>query len=201
MVIMQVAGMRRLYHGQPARSRENLVSFDLRLASQADALELQALIESSARSLLAPFYTQRQIELALGTVLGVDSLLIEDRTYFVAERDEKLVGGGGWSRRKTPFGSDHGAHRDSALLDPATDSARIRAFFVDPGHARHGIGTALLGACEEAAAAEGFRFFELVATLGGVPLYERRGYVAGERFDVDLPDGERFPVVRMRKTY
>ena len=176
------------------------MNFDLRLANRGDVVELKMLIEKSARTLLAPFYTERQIVLALDSSLGVDSQLILDRTFFVAVHLGVLVGCGGWSRRKTLFGSDHGANRESALLDPASDAARIRAFFVEPSQARRGIGTAILKACEEAASAEDFRRFELVATLGGVPLYERFGYVAVERFDVDLRDGHRFPVVRMRKS-
>ena len=176
------------------------MKFALRLARQEDRLALRSLIERSARELLASFYTKRQIESALETVLAVDSQLIEDGTFFVAVNGETILGCGGWSRRKTPFGGDHGAYRDSALLAPGTDAARVRAFFVDPGWARRGIGTAILAACEQAALEEGFRTLELVATLGGVPLYERRGFVAVERFDVDLSDGERIPVIRMNKS-
>ena len=171
----------------------------IRPAVPADTDELRALIDRSARELLASYYTQRQSQLALESVLGLDSQLIEDGSFFTAVDGHAILGCGGWSRRKTPFGSDHGAYRDSALLDPTTDAARIRAFFVEPAHARRGIGTAILIACERAAATEGFQKLELVATLGGVPLYERRGYVACEHFAVDLPDGERFAVIRMRK--
>ncbi|HEX8817446.1 MAG TPA: GNAT family N-acetyltransferase, partial [Terriglobales bacterium] len=117
----------------------------------------------------------------------------------VVEAEGRIVGCGGWSRRKTMFGSDHGPVKDDAWLDPAKDAARVRAFFVHPEWARRGIGTVLLRACEEAARAEGFLKLELVATLPGVLLYEKRGFEAGERFEVPLADGKALPVVRMVK--
>ena len=176
----------------------------LRLATSGDAPELEKLIEVSVRVLQRTDYTEAQREGALGTVFGVDTQLIADKTYYVAvTRDsdgrEIVVGCGGWSRRKTLFGSDHGPYRVNELLDPVKDAAKIRAFFVHPEWARRGIGTLILNACEEAACDAGFRRFEMGATLTGVPMYAARGYTEVERILVPLKNGESLPVVRMAK--
>jgi len=176
----------------------------IRDARSADVPTLHRLIEASVRGLQAGDYTQAQIEGALGGVLGLDTQLIEDQTYFVAEsRDESgevvAVGCGGWSYRKTLFGSDHGPGREEALLDPATDAAKIRAIFVHPEWARRGIGSLMLKYCEDAAFAAGFHCFEMGSTLTGVPLYLLKGYREIERIVVPLPNGEALKVVRMSK--
>ena len=171
----------------------------LRLANIEDVFALESLIKASARG-LREGYSAEQVEAALGNALGVDRQLIRGRTYFLVEAGEELVGCGGWSKRKTLFGSDHGPVKDDAWLDPATDAARIRAFFVHPAWARRGIGTQLLGACEAAAIAAGFCRLELAATLPGVPLYKARGFEEFARLEVSLQGGQVLPVVRMRKT-
>jgi GNAT superfamily N-acetyltransferase len=170
----------------------------LRLAEARDIPALEALIPLSTRALQAPYYSASQIEGALGSVFAVDRQLIADGTYFVVEEGATIVGCGGWSKRKTLYGGDHG--RDASadtLLDPTSEPARIRAFFVHPRWARRGIGRQLLRACEDAAAVAGFRDLELVATLVGVPLYAAGGYRALERFDIALANGVQLPVVRM----
>jgi GNAT superfamily N-acetyltransferase len=173
----------------------------LRLATAGDVPALEALIAQSARLLQATAYAPAQIEAALGTVFAVDDQLIADGTYFVVERGDAIIGCGGWSRRKTLFGSHHASSAgDDSLLDPAHDAARIRAFFVHPAHARQGIGSLLLAACERAAFAAGFRRLELVATLTGEPLYRAFAFRVAERYDVTLPNGLPLPVVRMVKT-
>jgi GNAT superfamily N-acetyltransferase len=177
---------------------------DIRLAQNADIPALHQLIEASVRGLQAGDYTPRQIEGALGGVLGLDTQLIADQTYFLAESfaDDgltALAGCGGWSYRKTLFGSDHGPGREAELLDPGVDAARIRAIFVHPAWARRGIGSAILKHCEDAAEAAGFRRFEMGSTLTGVPLYSLKGYVEVERVAVPLPNGEAVTVVKMRK--
>jgi len=179
-------------------------SIHIRIADVGDAPVLHKLIESSVRGLQPADYTPAQIEGALGTALGLDTQLLADGTYFVAEipipaGGAIAVGCGGWSFRKTLFGSDHGPDRETALLDPATDAARIRAIFVHPEWARRGIGTLILKHCEDAAMAAGFRCFEMGSTLTGVPLYRPKGYMETERIAVPLPNGEALPVVRMRK--
>ncbi len=170
----------------------------------ADIPILHRLIEESVRGLQAGDYTQRQIEGALGGVLGLDTQLIADESYFIAEmrddgRKPAAVGCGGWSKRKTLFGSDLGPGREAALLNPPSEPARIRAIFVHPAWARRGIGSLILAHCENAAKSAGFRCFEMGSTLTGVPLYRLKGYRELERIEVPLPNGEVLPVVRMRK--
>ena len=149
-------------------------------------------------------YSLAQLEGALGTYLGVDTQLIDDGTYFVAEVEREagrvMVGCGGWSKRKTLFGADHRPGRENALLDPAVDAAKIRAFFIHPDWARRGIGSRILQACEEAAQAAGFKRYEMGATLTGVALYEAKGYKAIDYVEISLTNGEVLKVVRMGKS-
>ncbi len=177
--------------------------FQLRLATEDDIPALHALIEASVRGLQADDYTPAQIEGALGTVLGLDTQLVADRTYFLAEaviqNEKKLAGCGGWSNRKTLFGADRGPGREPAMLVPATDAAKVRAIFVHPDFARRGLGSLILATVEDAARAAGFSRFEMGSTLTGVPLYRLKGYVEVERIAVPLGNGESLPVVKMVK--
>src|ERR1700716_1873123 len=174
-------------------------AWSLRLAREADISALKNLIALSSRGLRANYYSAAQIEGALGSVFGVDRQLIRDGTYFVVESVSQLIGCGGWSKRKTLFGSDHQTGRDDAELDPAREPARIRAFFVHPDWARRGIGHAILEVCEKAIREAGFSSIELAATLPGEPFYAAFKYSALERYDVPLTNGLSLPVVRMRK--
>src|SRR5277367_4747489 len=178
--------------------------FTLRLATNEDIPALHALIEASIRGLQAGDYTPAQIEGALGTVLGLDTQLVKDQTYFIAtslDQNTKArsaaAGCGGWSKRKTLFGADRGPGREPELLDPAVDAAKVRAIFVHPAFARRGLGSLILATVEAAARAAGFTRYEMGSTLTGVPLYRRKGYVEVERIAVPLPNGEALPVVRM----
>lgn len=178
--------------------------FDIRVATREDIPALSELIEQSVRVLQAPDYTTAQMDGALGTLLGVDSQLIADGTYFVVESpagENKIVivACGGWSKRRTLFGADRSPDREDDLLDPAKEAAKIRAFFVRPGWERRGIGTLLLSICENAARDAGFSRFELGSTLTGVALYRARGYEEIERIDAPLPNGEKLGIVKMRK--
>lgn len=174
--------------------------FKLRIATLADTEKLHALIALSVRGLMPQEYTPSQLESALGNWLGLDTQLIKDQTYFVVEtHDREMVGCGGWSKRKTPYGSDHRANREDELLDPATEAAKIRAFFVHPEWSRRGIGKMLLDASESAAREAGFRKLEMGATLTGIPLYARYGYVAGERVGLPLEGGDVLEIVKMTK--
>ncbi|HLZ12462.1 MAG TPA: GNAT family N-acetyltransferase [Candidatus Acidoferrum sp.] len=180
-------------------------TFHVRLATQADIPTLHALIESSIRVLQANDYTPAQIEGALGTVLGLDTQLVADQTYFVAETSDSsgaktIVACGGWSKRKTLFGSDRAAVREPEFLDPSADAAKIRAIFVHPAWSRRGLGTLLLETCENAAQSAGFSRFEMGSTLTGVPLYKLRGYQVVEPIAVPLRNGEALPVIRMAKS-
>jgi GNAT superfamily N-acetyltransferase len=180
------------------------LNLSLRLATPTDIPALHQLIEISVRTLQSNDYTPEQIEGALGTVLGLDTQLVKDGTYFIAEARAAcachLAGCGGWSKRKTLFGSDRADVREPELLDPQTDAARIRAFFTHPDFVRRGIGSKILETCENAARLAGFSCFEMGATLTGVPLYLARGYKILERIEVPLANGHTLPVVRMSKS-
>ena len=171
----------------------------IRKATLADRSAIERLIEESARGLSRGDYSEREIEAALAAIFGVDTSLILDGTYFVAEAGATLIGCGGWSRRKTLFGGDQFAGRDAGELDPELEPAKIRAFFVHPAHARKGVGRALLAACEAEARASGFRSLELLATLPGVRLYAACGYEAGARVWHEAGGGVRIEFVPMRK--
>jgi len=170
-----------------------------RLARETDVAAIEALIPLSVHGLQATHYSPAQMEAALGSVFGVDRQLIRDGTYFVVEQKGGIVGCGGWSKRKTLFGSDHQTNRDDAELDPVRDSARIRAFFIHPAWARRGIASVILEQCEKAIREAGFRSVELASTLPGIPFYAAFGYAAGERKEVPLGGGLTLAVVRMTK--
>lgn len=172
----------------------------IRPAIFAEIPALEQLIAASVRGLSVSYYSPEQIESALIHVFGVDTQLIADGTYFVAELDGQIVGCGGWSKRKTLFGGDQAKAGEDNLLDPAIDPARIRAFFIHPDFARRGIGKQIIEACEQAAAAAGFQQLEMAATLPGEPMYAAVGYDVIERFDLPFPNGVVLPLVRMGKT-
>jgi GNAT superfamily N-acetyltransferase len=186
----------------------------LRLAVPEDIPVLRELIEASVRGLQTEDYTPAQIDGALRAVFGVDSQLIADGTYIVAEAELSdpdfadpnrrksgavIVGCGGWSKRKTLYGSDHWTGREDVLLDPRQDAAKIRAFFVHPDWARRGVGTLILEACENAARAAGFTRFEMGATLTGAKLFGVKGYVAVKPISIPLANGKSLPVIHMEK--
>jgi GNAT superfamily N-acetyltransferase len=203
------------------------MKISIRLAETRDIPELRRLIEASVLGLQAADYSPAQLKHALEAVYGVDTRLIADGTYFVAEapaddnregdnndRSEdnneeshtpessprEIVGCGGWSRRKTLYGGDQFAGREDSLLDPAIDAAKIRAFFVHPAWARRGIGGMILEACESAAKAVGFHRLEMGATLTGIPFYKAKGYSELEKTEAPLREGLRLPLVRMAKS-
>jgi GNAT superfamily N-acetyltransferase len=168
-----------------------------RLATTADLDAMYTLMQTSIAELQKPYLSAEQIA-ASRAIMGLDSQLVTDQTYFVVEIDGQLAGCGGWSRRATLYGSDTTPGRSAALLDPNTDAARIRAMYTHPAHARKGVGRLLLALCERAAASEGFRRAELVATLSGQALYTACGYVAIEHFS-DARGGTAVPLVRMSR--
>jgi GNAT superfamily N-acetyltransferase len=186
----------------------------LRLAVPEDVPVLRELIDASVRGLQTQDYTPAQIEGALKTVFGVDSRLIADGTYIVAQAERTaieragaknapsewiIVGCGGWSKRKTLYGSDHWTGREDALLDPLCDAAKIRAFFIHPDWARRGVGSMILQACENAASSAGFTRYEMGATLTGAKLFGAKGYVAVKPISIPLVNGESLPVLHMEK--
>jgi GNAT superfamily N-acetyltransferase len=160
---------------------------------------IQQLIAESARKLSREHYNDAQIEGAIATVFGVDTTLIEDGTYFVVESDGQLAGCGGWSKRKTLFGGDQYSSRDTAYIDPETDPAKIRAFFVHPAHARKGIARMILSRCEDEARAAGYHALELLSTLPGIEFYKSCGFVELGNFQLDLTETVKLEFVPMRK--
>lgn len=196
---------------------------EITLATTEDTPALQQLIRESVATLSADYYTAAQIASGLSHVFGVDTQLILDGTYFIARVENEIAGSGGWSKRRTLFGGDQmksggdesteasGARSErgrprsqnqvDALLDPTTEAARIRAFYVHPRWSRRGVASQILTACEDAAKAAGFARVELVATLPGEPFYLSRGYEKLEAMQLETPDGESLPAFRMTKTF
>ena len=168
-----------------------------RTAVRDDISALVALMEAAIGELQRDFLDEAQIE-SSRAIMGLDIQLIDDGTYYVVECDAQLAGCGGWSRRATLYGGDHSAGRDSALLDPARDPARVRAMYTHPAFTRRGVGRLVLSLCEAAAAAEGFTQLELMSTLAGAPLYRAAGFVEIERTE-DASGGAPVPIIRMRK--
>ena len=198
-------------------------TYSIRKATRSDVPALKSLVEASVRGLGPLQYSERQIELSLQHLFGIDTLLIDDGTYYVAETEvaetevaetevaetevaetevsgARIIGCGGWSVRKTPFGGDQAEAQDPERRDPATDPAVIRAFFVHPNATRQGIGRRLLDVCESAARDAGFTHFELTATLTGYPLYAACGYEDVEAVEIPLADGVTLSAIRMKKT-
>jgi GNAT superfamily N-acetyltransferase len=160
---------------------------------------MRAIMNRAIAELLKPYLPPDAVAASF-EIMGLDSQLIADGTYFAVIDNEQIVGCGGWSRRATLFGGDHTAGRNAALLDPKTEPARVRAMYTDPAHVRRGIGRMVLDACEHAARAEGFGSVELAATLAGEPLYRACGYEVIERFMSRTSSGIEIPLLRMGKS-
>jgi N-acetylglutamate synthase-like GNAT family acetyltransferase len=176
-----------------------LNDYIIRKATLADRSNIQSLIEVSARGLSRNEYSEEQIEAAIEYIFGVDSDLICDGTYFVAEASGVLVGCGGWSKHRNMFGGDHYQNREAGLLDPSSEPAKIRAFFVHPDWARKGVGKTILLLCESEARNSGFQSTELMSTLPGIGFYESCGYKEGEAVVKNLSNDIELPFVRMIK--
>ena len=170
-----------------------------RLATEIDAPVLRELMELAIDRLQDEVPTREQVR-ASHAVMGIDTQLIADRTYFIVERDGQLAGCGGWSNRETLFGGDHSAGRNARLLDPKSEAARIRAMYTHPDHVRQGVGKLVLALCESAAADAGFARVEMMATLAGEKLYSACGYAPIERVEAGPIDGVTVPMIRMSKS-
>jgi GNAT superfamily N-acetyltransferase len=173
------------------------VTLTSRLATREDIPLLVPVIRAAIDELQQGFLDDAQIT-SSHAIMGIDTQLIDDGTYFVVEANGQIAGCGGWSRRATLYGGDHSAGRDAALLDPRRDPAKVRAMYTHPAFARRGVGRLVLSLCEAAAAAEGFTRLELMATLSGLPLYEAAGFEAVEHLE-DASGGTPVPLVKMRK--
>ncbi len=175
------------------------MAVEIRVATMADCPAITQLIAESARGLGKPDYTDEVIDAALKGIWGLDTQLVRDGTYFLVYVNNDLAACGGWSFRKTLFGSDNDDSRDAATLDPTTDAARIRAFFVRPIYSRQGIGSALLKRCETEARKAGFRSLSLGSTLPGQRLYAAHGFIPAKPIDHDRGDGTLMQVIPMSK--
>jgi len=171
----------------------------LRVAQHDDIPAMEALIARSGIELSKGFYTDEQAQAVTRHVFGVDTQLVTDQTYFVIEQNGQMVACGGWSKRATLFGADRTKGDADPLLDPATQPARIRAFFVSPDAPRQGLGRMLLNHCAAKAAEAGFTALELAGTMPGVPLYLACGFRVVEDFEITLPGEVKVPLSRMRK--
>ena len=168
-----------------------------RLARGSDVETLRDLMDRAIAELQQGFLDEAQIA-SSRAIMGLDTQLIDDGTYFVVECGGQIAGCGGWSRRATLYGGDHSSSRDASLLDPAKDAARVRAMYTHPSHTRKGIGKLILSLCENAARAEGFSSVQLMATMSGIPLYTACGYEPQEQV-FDDRGGVPVPLVRMTK--
>jgi GNAT superfamily N-acetyltransferase len=173
------------------------MEFTSRVATREDLPGLQPVIEAAIGELQKGFLDAAQIE-SSRSIMGLDTQLIDDGTYFVVEAGGRFAGCGGWSRRATLYGGDHSAGRDAALLDPAVEPAKVRAMYTHPDFARRGVGRLILGLCEDAARVEGFRVLDLMGTMAGRPLYASAGFRVVEHLS-DAAGGTPVPLVRMRK--
>ncbi len=169
-----------------------------RLAAEADLPALHHLMKRAMTNFLPDFLEPEQVEASF-EIMGVDSRLIADGTYFTVFDGDALAGCGGWSRRETLFGGDHTFGRNPRLLDPVGEAARVRAMYTDPDHARKGVGRLILKLCEDAARAENFTRAELAATAAGVPLYKACGYAPMRAWDEVTSTGVPVPLVLMGK--
>jgi GNAT superfamily N-acetyltransferase len=173
----------------------------IRLARLTDVAAIESVMRESLVHIGRDWYEHRQVESALKYIAIADPQIIRDGTYYVIEDDAAVVACGGWSRRGKLFAGrgDAGAE-DSRMLDPTSEPARIRAMFVHPGHARRGLGRLILNTSEEEAMAAGFRRFELMALLPGVPLYLTCHYLSLDEVQIELPDGVTLSAIRMSKS-
>lgn len=171
---------------------------NIRLATQDDLSAMMDLMTMSITILLKPYLPPKGV-VGSFDIMGLDTQLVKDKTYFVVELDKKIVGCGGWSRRATLFGGDHTDGREPRLLDASSESARVRAMYTHPDYTRRGIGSIILTESEEAAKTEKFSKVELAATLSGEPLYRARGYLPVEYFSSKASNGAEIPLIRMEK--
>ena len=173
--------------------------FSHRVATLDDLDALRGVMRRSIETLQDGFLTPEQVRVS-HQVMGLDTQLVSDGTYFVVEEEGRIAGCGGWSWRSTLYGGDRSVvEREPQALDPRTEPARIRAMYTDPAFVRRGVGRLILRLCEEAAMRAGFHSATMMATMAGVPLYAACGYIEVEAILSDAIEGTRVPLVRMEK--
>lgn len=189
--------MKRIMH----TLREKMEHWTVRTAQFNDIEALNQLIHVSARTLSQENYSSQEIEDLIQFVFGVDSELIDDQTYFIIDKEGVYVACGGWSKRRTLFGSDACETRERGYLDPSQDAAKIRAFFVHPAFSRQGLAKLLLDQCEKAAQESGFKKMELMSTLSGVKFYQSQGYTGEHTLNYTLPNNRVVKFLPMWKKF
>ncbi|MBL4659652.1 MAG: GNAT family N-acetyltransferase [Alcanivoracaceae bacterium] len=175
------------------------MKYQTRLAHLDDIEQISKLIQLSARKLAGKFYKKSTIESALTGAFGVDTQLIKDQTYYLICNKDEMIACGGWSYRKTLFGSDTNNLRDAKKLNPKTKAAKIRAFFIHPEYARQGLGLQLLNLCEEMARKRGFKQAQLMSTLSGIDFYKKNGYQGDEYIDHNMDESNKIKFLPMIK--
>tara|TARA_B000000475_G_scaffold229516_1_gene194656 strand:+ start:97 stop:627 length:531 start_codon:yes stop_codon:yes gene_type:complete len=169
-----------------------------KIAVSSDISSISKLMDLAIEGNMAKLLSEEQLEAAKES-MGLDTQLIKDQTYFVVYAGQILVGCGGFSYRKTLFGGDHTPNRSDGLLDPILDPAKIRAMYTHPLWARKGVGTYILKLAEKESEKRGFKSFELMATVSGKLLYEKRDYQITEQIDYLSKVGNKVPMYRMMK--
>tara|TARA_Y100000996_G_scaffold240446_1_gene189031 strand:+ start:1188 stop:1721 length:534 start_codon:yes stop_codon:yes gene_type:complete len=168
------------------------------IANLDDVPKIEILMASSISSLLGELLNEHQLEAAQES-MGLDTQLIEDGTYFLVKKDEVLIGSGGYSFRKTLFGGNHTPNRSDDLLVPGKDAAKVRAMYTNPSWTRKGVGSYILTLAENSIAQLGFNKVELMATVSGILLYEKRGYKVVEEIEYKSKLGNKVPMYKMEK--
>jgi len=174
------------------------MKFEHKIAVLKDIPDIKALMKLSIQALLGPYLTKSQLKASFES-MGLDDQLIKDKTYFMIFTKENFVGCGGWSNRKTLFGSNHTPNRDESFLDPKVDSARIRAMYTHPDWARKGVGSFIMMLAEQEAKKAGYKKCELMATKAGEPLYKIHGYKIIEEILYKNLSGLTVPMMKMEK--
>jgi GNAT superfamily N-acetyltransferase len=166
----------------------------IRRALPPERRELRRLQAWSLRELGRGHYTERQIESFIAHIGTMDDFLLHEGTYYVLQVGDGIAACGGWSRRIPNY-----AGVTAISGHPPSPAPKIRSVFVHPAHARRGLGRRLVEYAETEAADFGYAEIELTATLPGVPLYRALGYEETTPFSVELPDGQWFAAMGMRK--
>ena len=174
------------------------MKFKPKIASLNDIPSIKELISLSIDKNMGNLLSENELE-ASRESMGLDTKLIKDQTYFLIYRDNFLIGSGGFSFRETLFGGNHTPNRSDHLLDPNKHSAKIRAMYTHPNWIRQGVGTYILDLAEQEAKKLGFKSYELMATVSGILLYEKRGYKVMEEVDYVSKSGNKVPMYHMKK--
>ncbi|MCH9808772.1 MAG: GNAT family N-acetyltransferase [Alphaproteobacteria bacterium] len=169
-------------------------SFEIRTATRADGEALLAMQAASMRQLTSGFYEPGVIEAFIlqGTM---ELALLEGGRYFVAHRDGRILGSGGWSPELPRY---HQSLKQTALM-PSGPTAIVRCFYVHPAAARQGVASALMARTEQAISSAGFDTARLDAMLPAVPFYRQQGWRSDQPVVLGLPGARTMVGLGMTK--